>query len=368
MRHVHSDRIERFLGPEETARIVAATRNWYGPPIAISGVPGAVYAARGGEFVGKLNTNGFVGLMERQMELTARVYRRWQRKQHGKLHAGFTGLGDLISECTNGKRREYSFLKIGVAGTTAFTNTLWNCAGQPVAGANGAAAPGGTVHTDADTGAFPFANPTGGDTQHLVSAALFNTVGNNCLMLYDRLFSVNKTMSSITNEAVTGVPTRYQSAVSGAADSAEGNFLFVECTSGLSATVHNWAGCTYTDQSNNAAAALPSLQGNSGNIVSRFDMPGGTWFAPLAAGDTGIKELDSMQCSASVTGGIQFVIGHPLAFLPSPGSSLITLYDAVNTAFSLSRVFDDACLSFLEIIKGSATAATYTGQFLTVAG
>lgn len=369
MRHVHSDRLERYLGAQEVARLSMAMRDWYGPPIAIANVPGAVYAAAGGDFVGRINTDGAVGLMERQIERTARVMRRWHRKQHGKLHAGFTGLSDLISECTvGGKRREFSFLKNGATGVVAATNSLWAVGGQPVAGANGAAAPGGTVHDDSNTGTIPFVNPTGGDTQHLVSAALFGTVAGNCLLLYDRLFSVAKTMSSTATEAVTGVPTRYQSTTSGAADSAEGNFLFVECTAALNATAHNWTVCQYTDQSGNAAANLPSLTGNASNIASRLDHPTGQWFAPLASGDTGVQRLTQMQCSASVTGTINFVIGHPLAFLPCPAANIVTLYDGLNSAFSLSRVFDDACLAFLEILKSATTATTYTGQLITVAG
>lgn len=89
----------------------------------------------------------------------------------------------------------------------------------------------------------------------------------------------------------------------------------------------------------------------------------------MAAGDTGIKNLTQMQCSAAVaTGAIDFTIGHPLAWMPCPLANYLTQIDFVNTSFSLVRIFDDACLAFLEICKSATGATTYTGDFQTVKG
>lgn len=369
MKHLHSDRIERFLGAEQTTNISESMRKWYGPPIPISGVPGRAYACAGGEFVGNTDAGSFTNLLDRQVERTQRFMRAMARRRAGRLDAGFTSLGDLISECTTGaKRREWMFQKTGTTGVVGGTNALWLTAGQPAAGANGAAAPGGTVHVDADTGALIFSNPTGGDFQHLVSGNLFGSVAGNCLLLYDRIFSVAKTASSTATEAVTGVPTRYQSTTSGAADSAEGNFLFPEISTALGATAHNWTVCQYTDQGGTTAVSLPSVTGNSSGIANRLDMPINQFFMPLATGDTGIKALTQMQNSASVTGAVNFVMGHPLAFIPVPLANILSIYDGINGAFNLSRIFDDACLSFLEITKSATTATTYAGNLVSVAG
>jgi hypothetical protein len=76
-----------------------------------------------------------------------------------------------------------------------------------------------------------------------------------------------------------------------------------------------------------------------------------------------------MQCSASVaTGLINFVIGHPIAWMPCQIAGVMCVADGLNTSFNLARIFDDACLAFLEVIKPATTATTYTGSFLTVAG
>lgn len=367
--HTHSDRLERWLGAEETERISHSTRNWYGPPIAIAGVPGGVYAARGGDFVGPIAGGGFASLADYAAQHARASVRRWSRRQARTAGAGFASLSDLIAEATAGKSREFMFNKVGTTSVIGATNSLWRVGAQPAAGAAAAAVPGGTVPTDASTGSFLFTNPTGGDTQHFVRGDFSASVASNTLLLYDRLFAVLKAMNSTAAEAVTGVPTRYQSTTGGAADSAEGNFLFMECGSALAATAHNWTVCQYTDQAGNATQTLPSVTGNSGNIANRLDMPVSTWFAPLATGDTGIQALTQMQCSAAVaTGTIDFVIGHPIAMIPMPVANMMSVLDGINSAFNLVRIFDDACLAFLELMKPTTGATTYTGQFKTVAG
>lgn len=375
-RSAHSDKLERFLGKDEIDRISLAMSGdgrdaprWYGPPIGVGNVPGKVYATADGDFIGKIDCGDFTSLLERQWARTERVLKRWERKQKLKLHTGFASLSDLISEATAGaKRRDFTFQKVGTTGVVNATNTLWYVGNRPSAGAAAAAAPGGTVPTDATAGAFPFTNPSGGDTQHFVSGFPLASVAANTLLLYDRLFSVTKTMNSTATEAVTGVPTRYQSTTATDADYIGGNFLMVECRTVLPATAHNWTVCTYTDQAN-AASTLPSLTGNSSNIVNRLDQPAGQWFAPLEAGDSGIKALTQMQCSAAVaTGAIDFTIGHPIAWMPCPVANMVCVADGINSAFNLARIFDDAALALLEVTKPATTATTYSGSFLSVAG
>lgn len=373
-RGAHAGRLERWLGVEACEALSAATRDWYGPPIAVGRVPGLVYAAAGGDLVGPVRGGGHASAVDWAVDRLAAQRRRWERaqvraarRQRDQFHAGFASLSDLIAEMTAGKQNTFQFQKVGTTGVVAATNSLWRVGNQPAAGAAAAAAPGGTVPTDATTGSWPFTNPTGGDTQHLVRMDSLASVGGNTLLLYDRIFAVAKTMNSTATEAVTGVPTRYQAA--SGADYAAGNFLFIECGTALPATAHNWTTCTYTDQDGNAGATLPSVTGNSSNIVNRLDQPTSRWFCPLASGDTGIKALTQMQCSALVaTGAIDFVIGHPIAFCPQPLANFGFVLDGINSAINLVRIFDDACLALLEICKSATNATTYTGQVATAYG
>jgi hypothetical protein len=338
---------------------------WYGPPIAVARIPGRVHAVKGGDFVGTIHGGRFACLADLLYERTARFMKRLERRTAGRLNA-FADLNAMVAAAAAGKGREFPFQKVGTTGVVGVTNSLWGLGNQPAAGANAANAPGGTVPDDSTTGAFTFANPTGGDTQHFVGGYPIASVAGNTLLLYDRLFAVNKTMASTATEAVTGVPTRYQGTTAGVAGSAEGNFLFVEVGgTALAATAHNWTTVLYTNQAGTGSRTLPSLTGNSAAIVRRLDHPVQQWFAPLASGDTGIKELDQMQCSASVaTGVINFVIGHPIAWMPCPIINLVTPAEG----FSLARIFDDAALAFLEVSKPATGATTYTGTWKSLSG
>lgn len=368
----HAGQLERWLGKETVEQLSARMRDWYGPPVAIAGVPGRVFAHRGGDFRGRIASgvaSTALCMSEDFLRRFPRAARRWARKQASQANAGFTSLSDLISEATAGKRIHMQFQKAGATGVVAVTNSLWGLGAQPAAGANASAAPGGDAPTSATTGAHPYANPTSGDTLHFVGGQVLASAINT-LLLYDRIFQVNKTMNSTATEAVTGVPTRYQSTTAGSADSAEGNFLFVEVGgTALAATAHNWTVCQYTDQGGTTGVSLPSLAGNSAGIVRRLDHPVGQWFAPLATGDTGIKALTQMQCSAAVaTGVINFVIGHPIAWMPAPIANIACLVDGINTAFNLVRVFDSAALAFLEVTKPATSATNYNVQLDFVAG
>jgi len=332
----HASRLERWLGKDTIEQLCLATHDFYWP-IPIASVDG-VYAYKG-DFFGAIRGGGF------------------------------TSLSDLIAEANAGKLRKFYFQKAGATGVAGVTSSLWGLGNQPAAGANAGAAPGGTIPTNATTGAVAFENVSP-DTRHVVSAMATSSVAGNTLLLYDRLFAVNKTMNSTATQAVTGVPTRYTSTTPGAQDSAEGNFLFVDVGgTALAATAHNWTVCQYTDQGGTTGVSLPSLTGNSAAIVRRLDHPIQQWFAPLAAGDTGVLALTQMQCSALVaTGVINFVIGHPICFMPCPIVNMMMPFDYIGTAFNLARMFDDAALALLEIVKPSTTATTYNVEVTMVSG
>lgn len=371
-RSVHSGRLERYLGDAKCEELSGLMKNWYAKPIALNGVPGAVYVGKDGDFVGDFREGWETNFVDRAVIIKNRLARAMRiatRENQNQLNAGFASLSDLIAEATGGKKQTISYQKVGPTGVIAATSSLWRVGNMPAAGATPSAAPGGNAPTQATTGSLTYTNAASGDTLHLVSSTGVASVAGMSLLLYDRIFHVAKTMNSTATEAVTGVPTRYQNTTGSGPDVVKGNFLFVEVGgTALAATAHNWTVCTYTDQ-DGAASTLPSLTGNSGAIVDRLDHPTGQWFAPLAAGDTGIRTLTQMQCSAAVaTGAVNFVIGHPIAWMVHPLANQVVVMDYVNTAFNLERIFDDACLAFLEPMKNATTATTFSGIINVVSG
>jgi hypothetical protein len=310
-----------------------------------------------------VNGGAFASVYDWMEDRFRRLWVAAGRPQYGFAPAGFASISDALSRASQGYSQRRQFNKVGPTGVVGATSSLWRVGPQPVAGGAGAAAPGGTAHVDSDTGGMLFSNPASG-TLHLVGADVSASIINNSLLMYDRLFSVAKTMASTVAQAVTGVPTRYQSTTATNADYIGDNFGFVEIGgTALAATAHNWTVCTYTDQAN-AASTLPSLTGNSAGIVDRLDHPLQQWFAPLESGDVGIKAWTQTQCSASVaTGVINFVIGHPLGFMSFPVINSLLPFDWLTNRDQAPRVFDDACIAFLEPLKPATTATTYTGRF-----
>lgn len=371
--HTHSDRLERWIGHDLANHLSKSMVDWYGPPIAAM-IPGNVRMTKGGEFIGHIDAGSEGSLYDRAEDTVRRLYRngqeakaRWAAKQLTQLNVGFSSLSDLIQEATGGKRREIFFQKNGATGATNSSNSLWQSGAQPAAGGAGSAAPGGRALDNTTTGAVYGLDAVSTDTRHVVFSQAIPTLPNTLLM-YDRIFDVAKTMSSTGTESVTGVPTRYQSSTATAQDYAGGNFLFVEVQTNLGATGHNWTVCQYRDEAGNDAQTLPSLTGNASATAQRLDHPIGQWFAPLAAGDIGVMDLHQMQCSASVTGAINFVIGHPLVWIPCPVTNLLCTVDHINTAFNLVRVYDTAALAWLEVNKPASTATSYTGSVTLIHG
>lgn len=362
---INSSRIERWLGVEKTQNLVRSMHGWYGPPLNLIDVPGSVWIDGEGHFSGLF----YRGFMDSAYDALECYWRRlWNASRmpvYGQCNAGFASISDALNKASTGYQQEIppgGIVKNGAAGTLQTTQTAWRVGAQPAGGAAGAAAPGGTAHTKANTGAMFFSNPATG-TLHLVGADMLASVINNSVMVCDRLFSVAKTMSSTTTEAVTGVPSRYQSTVETNDDYVGGNFLTIEVGALLGATAHNWTTCLYTDNAGATGVALPSVTGISAAGQDRLDMTaGGWWFAPLAAGGVGIKALTQMQCSASVTGAVNFVINRNIGILQFPVANSMLPFDWLTNRKLAPRIFNDACLYLLELNKPATTATTYTGQ------
>ena len=358
-RSTHSARLERWLGPDKINQLVQATRGqgWYGPPIHLLDVPGSVRIDRSGDFHGPFEHGYFVSAIDL---LVDRV-KDFGRVPQYSFNTGFTSISDALSRASGGFSRQLPFNKIGPTGVAAVTSSLHKLGPQPIAGVAAAAAPGGTAYVDSDTGGFLFDNPAAG-SYRLTGADIVSNVASKTLLLYDRIFGVAKTMASVATEAVTGVPSRYQSTTTTAEDYIGGNFGFVEVgLTALAATAHNWTVCLYTDQAN-ASSTLPSITGNASAIVHRLDHPASNWFAPLASGDVGIKAWTQMQCSASVaTGLINFVIGHPIGFMTLPIANVAASFDWLTNRNQAPRIFADAYLAFLELQNPVTTATTYSG-------
>lgn len=349
-RSTHASKLERWLGPSKCAELSTLHKDWYGPPIALAGVPGAVYCRGGGDFVGNIDAGSFQNYWDYSISKTKQFIRRAAVFDRTQMATGFATLQAIIDAANTGYAQN---VKISVSGAVGVANRaydVWRSA-VPVAGVEGGAAPGGTAYNKDSPKAAYIRNAGAGKTLTAVN----NQIGSGVAMSYlvcDRLFAVAKTMNSTASEAVTGVATRYQSSTSTDPDWCGGNFVYPRCYTALPATAHNHTVCQYTDQDGNTGVSFPSVAGVASCARDLVDLPDFNWFMNLDAGDVGVKSITQIQLNAAVaTGGIDYVLSHPLFWCPAPGLLSINGYvpspwinNHINSAMQLTRIFNDACL------------------------
>jgi hypothetical protein len=340
-------------------------REWYGPPVPVSNVPGSVWAGRGGEFMGPIAGGGFAGLTDYYRDRARRIARNFARKQRATCHAGFASFTDLMTEAvTNGKAQHLPFVKSITGGSTIQVRTSWTESGYPEAGAAPAVRPGGAIPDNTTVGGFRQQDPSGTDTLHLTSVMSHSLVSGKILILYDRLFHASAIAhTNNASQTVTGTPTRYNTTAS-----APGTFFFLEVTDTLAATAHTVL-INYTDNSGNAA----ENSGTTSIVVSSTagKLPHAQFFIPINAADTGILAITALTFSAVSSGTSNAVLGKVLTFIPQPyraASGVPGLLNGISSAFNLVEVKTDACLAFLDVKGSTDVGGSYSGMITLVSG
>jgi len=119
---------------------------------------------------------------------------------------------------------------------------------------------------------------------------------------------------------------------------------------------------TYTDAAGNAGNTTPATlpQSNATAPIGQIEYSGtgaGKYgpFVPLAAGDSGIRTIQTFQYSVTHTSGTtNIVLCRPLLTLPMTTVGVASERDLLNQLPSLPRVYDGACLVWL-MYAGAAT-------------
>lgn len=241
-----------------------------------------------------------------------------------------------------------------VGQTTAGAGTwhsLWAAQGQPPAGANPAAI-SGVVPTKDTVGAIPFANPVAPALSYLGRAFFASNIAQT-LILYDRLWhggpvSATSTAAQTVNGATVNrgpgiaVPGSAALEPGSVGDDVE---VWVEVTTALGATAATLT-VSYTNQAGvagrTATLALPASA-----IVGRMSP------IPLAAGDTGVRSIQSATLSATMgAGAFNLVLVRRVAEISSPVVNAGTVLDAF--ALGMPRIYNDACIAMM-VLAGATT-------------
>lgn len=101
------------------------------------------------------------------------------------------------------------------------------------------------------------------------------------------------------------------------------------------------------------ATPVAGLMPHTGPVASRYGP-----FIPLAAGDTGISDIETFTLSGGTAytgaGALALCLVRPLFTVPVPSNSAYSLMDFVNMLPSMPRIKDGACLKFL-VFQAAAT-------------
>lgn len=365
MKNTHSQQLERWLGAECVENLSSMMRGWYGPPIAVHGVPGRVYACGDGDFCGPIKGGYYWNLADYSASRWQSIWRAYARRNAATMNS-FSSLGDLIAEASGGKSQNLLFQKAATTATTVGNAFVARNVGTlPSARGVGGTSGTGVVNTRLTAGALRFDNAGAGDTLHITTITAQATAVSS-LLLFDCLWDMTYNHATALSTAVDAAnrPTRYQTS-----SLAAGNFVSGEITTALSATAHNLT-VTYVDQDNNTAEAAATYAAPVSAVVGRTPTVAGQWFVPLNAGDTGARYITNIAQSTitSVTGVTTWFVGHPLSLVPIPIANMPFIFDGINSAFNLERVYDDACLSFMTPAIATTGSITYNGLIKLVSG
>ena len=278
-------------------------------------------------------------------------------------------MDDLVNQITtNGKFVRADWNKNTFA-TTAQTAGMWYSlfrgAGNPGADAVLGTGTNLAFQSLSDATANATGIPHGGNVgegsgyKHILNASAFTAAATSCptiLMLVDLLGFYPITTCTVTTAQTLNNTVTLPRYTTGA-----GVQAFVTPSTVMGAGTPNIS-ISYTNSAGVAGKATPATLpiGMTAAPVTSIVYSGtGTGkvgpFMPLAAGDAGIRSVQSFTLSATYTSGaLNLVLCKPLLTLPITTLGVAAERDLVNQLPSLPKVYDGACLSWL-MYAGAAT-------------
>jgi hypothetical protein len=270
------------------------------------------------------------------------------------MMAALTDLSDLINRLTGGNNgtpdTPFWFKTPRVAGAAATVPiagrmaSMWQYDGFPAGGAVPTAA---AIPDRTTTGALTFTPPGGSREKFLVSMGIVPQVAG-VFLLYDRLMHIGGLSGIATSaQTVQGSPaspalTRNTGGV--------GNIAWAEIYTLIGVTGTTLT-MNYVDQDGNTASSTINIGATNFREVSRIIR------VPLAAGDSGLRSINTVQLTATTgtVGNFGMTIAQPLAWIPVGAAGAGGWRDYSTGLPGIPTIHSDACLA-LAYIPVAATA------------
>lgn len=266
---------------------------------------------------------------------------------------------NILAALTAGKGQDYFYNKASITTVANSFWSLWTAAGQPGAGAFGGTPLAARAVTSSTTGALGFTNPTGPDILQLVGFTAASSVAAGSPLMVDRLLDyagVSCTSTSLQTMDNTATLPRYTTGA--------GVQMFAEVTTTLGATPQTMT-ITYEDQDGNAGA-VTTLAPVVSSAATR--LPQVSFFIPLAAGDSGVRSITSVQFGGSMGAGVlTLTLCRPVVELPIQVAAMMVERNMVLHTPRLFQVVDNAALSVL-LFAATTSSGALVGRVSAVAG
>lgn len=285
---------------------------------------------------------------------------------------GFSSLDDLVSKITVDGQTDFQITNkttgvAGVAGTWT-DPTVFN--GYPVASTYAGTSLTYVATDESSEGAIPHGGNVSTATKHFLNAgaSIFAAAGAPWYVLcMDQIGYV-----PITGADVTGTTSRTvtMTALDGTARYPNGAGLRMYFSTEVAPTLGgpNLTALTYTNQAGTTGKSVPVTVGfsatpvagqvpHSGNAATRYAP-----FLPLAAGDSGIRDIEAFTLSGGTaytgTGQLVLHLVKPLFILPVVASGMYSERDFLNQLPSLPRIRDGAYLKYMYFQTGATTTTS----------
>lgn len=288
---------------------------------------------------------------------------------------GFSSQDDLINEVTTNGKFQYDIRSKTIS--TAQVAAFWTNLGV-FSGSEPASTYAGTsltfVPTD-DTwadGAWQHGGNVSTDTKHFLYAGANIVAAAGApwfLMAVDQVGYVPITGTDVTgtgSRTITMTPIAATSAKVDRYPNGVGLRAFFSTEVAPTAGGPNMTVFTYTNTAGTTGRTCPVTVGMAATpVIGAVPHSGGAAtryapFIPLAAGDTGIKDLENFTWTGGTayTGSGQMVLHlvKPLWGIPLPASGIHQVADFVNALPSMCKIPDGACVQWMLLNTGATTA------------
>lgn len=267
--------------------------------------------------------------------------------------AALTDLSDLINRLTGGNNGTpetqfwHKVPRVGGAAATApiagRLQSMWTYDGYPAGGATPSTA---AIPTRTTQGAIPFTAPGGSREKFLISAGVVPSI-TGVFLLYDRLFHIGGLSGTATTaQTVQGNPA---SPALTRNTGGAGNIAWAEIYTIIGATSTTLT-MNYTNQAGTSGRTSTINIGSTGfREVTRAQR------IPLAAGDSGIQAINTVQLSATTgtVGNFGITIAQPLAWIPVGAAGAGGWRDYTTGLPGIPAINPDACLALAYIATGT---------------